>query len=446
MKNQQIEIVTGIAFVYNKLKLVITQPVGIMNTTKENLDIKKEATFLSGGPSIAFPCDVLETIYYNLEGIQSYLGKPNRELAIVIDVLDSNTEKEVKDIYDEFEKEYNPLEKYIKENYEIRPLPYIHHNIEKYVPDTNKLEELNILNVNSNDFELEALINRSKQVFNSTIDETIPNILRKSRLVDNVFVANELDINMDTEEVVSYILENNSKVYIPFVYYNHEEESNGLKFANKYEDDIEAEYNAYDIDTGNADLSYGNSIGYLVESNNRNLTIKMANYANYSLSGQTLVTVIEDMGYFKEIMKDDIKEFMIDAEYKANRIKLLNEAKDLILEFEDIISNIGFRLMTDVSINEEALTLIATDPNEEVLELELYDVSRVYRYCIDGCGPCCGMFDEEIDLRIGDIEYDYEYKKKYQDREEFVNYVGHLYYAKLRCHEIYDRLQEIEGE
>ena len=31
-------------------------------------------------------------------------------------------------------------------------------------------------------------------------------------------------------------------------------------------------------------------------------------------------------------------------------------------------------------------------------------------------------------------------------KEEFLNYVGHLYYAKYRCIEIYDRLQDIEDE
>jgi len=127
---------------------------------------------------------------------------------------------------------------------------------------------------------------------------------------------------------------------------------------------------------------------------------------------------------------------------KANKIKLLNEAKNLILEFEEIVEKIGFSLMRDVSINEEAFIIIATDPNDNILELELDEVATVYRRFIDGCGPCCGMFDEEIDLRIADIEYDYEDKNK----EDFINYVGNLYYTKYRCEEIYKRLREIECE
>ncbi|MFR8620277.1 MAG: hypothetical protein ACLVEC_05715, partial [Romboutsia timonensis] len=69
-------------------------------------------------------------------------------------------------------------------------------------------------------------------------------------------------------------------------------------------------------------------------------------------------------------------------------------------------------------------------------------VATVYRSIIDGCGPCGGIFEEEIDFRIDDIEDDYKNKSK----EEFLNYVGHLYYAKYRCIEIYDRLQDIEDE
>ena len=98
--------------------------------------------------------------------------------------------------------------------------------------------------------------------------------------------------------------------------------------------------------------------------------------------------------------------------------------------------------MREVSINEEKLTIKAIDPNDNDLELELYEVATVYRSIIDGCGPCGGIFEEEIDFRIDDIEDDYKNKSK----EEFLNYVGHLYYAKYRCIEIYDRLQDIEDE
>lgn len=141
-------------------------------------------------------------------------------------------------------------------------------------------------------------------------------------------------------------------------------------------------------------------------------------------------------------MNNQIKDSIQELEYIESRLKLANEAVELIHEFEEIVSEIEISIMREVSINEEKLTIKAIDPNDNDLELELYEVATVYRSIIDGCGPCGGIFEEEIDFRIDDIEDDYKNKSK----EEFLNYVGHLYYAKYRCIEIYDRLQDIEDE
>ena len=123
-------------------------------------------------------------------------------------------------------------------------------------------------------------------------------------------------------------------------------------------------------------------------------------------------------------MNSQTKDSIQKLEHIESRLKLANEAVELIHEFEEIVSEIGISIMREVSINEEKLTI------------------KVYRSIIDGCGPCGGIFEEEIDFRIDDIEDDYKNKSK----EEFLNYVGHLYYAKYRCIEIYDRLQDIEDE
>ena len=141
-------------------------------------------------------------------------------------------------------------------------------------------------------------------------------------------------------------------------------------------------------------------------------------------------------------MNNEMKDSIQELEYKAKWLKLANEAVELIHEFEEIVGKIGISIMREVSINEDELTIKAIDPNDNDLELELYEVATVYRSVIDGWGPCGGMFEEEIDFRIDDIEDDYKNKSK----EEFLNYVGHLYYAKYRCKEIYERLQEIEDE
>ena len=53
-----------------------------------------------------------------------------------------------------------------------------------------------------------------------------------------------------------------------------------------------------------------------------------------------------------------------------------------------------------------------------------------------------GCTEEDINFIIDDIENDYKEKSK----EEFIKYVGNIYYTKYRCQEIYERLQEIECE
>lgn len=141
-------------------------------------------------------------------------------------------------------------------------------------------------------------------------------------------------------------------------------------------------------------------------------------------------------------MSNQMKDSIQELEYKAKWLKLANEALELIHEFEGIIGEIGLSIMREVSINEDELTIKAIDPNDNFLELGLYEVATVYRRIVDGWGPCGGMFEEDIDFRIDDIEEDYKTKSK----EEFLNYVGHLYYAKYRCRDIYERLQEIEDE
>lgn len=148
---------------------------------------------------------------------------------------------------------------------------------------------------------------------------------------------------MDTKEIISYIQQNNIEIYITFLYYNHKEELNGLIFANKYENKIENNYDLGDINTGNADLTCGNSIGYLVELNDCNLTIKATNHVNYDLSGQILVTVLEDMGCF-----------------------------------EKIIEKIGLNIMREVSINEDELTIKAIDQNDN----NIYCIEYTYKFIL----------------------------------------------------------------
>ena len=101
-------------------------------------------------------------------------------------------------------------------------------------------------------------------------------------------------------------------------------------------------------------------------------------------------------------MNNQIKDSIQELEYIESRLKLANEAVELIHEFEEIVSEIGISIM---------------------IELELYEVATVYRSIIDGCGPCGGIFEEEIDFRIDDIEDDYKNKSKEEFRKNPVHFL-----------------------
>ena len=88
----------------------------------------------------------------------------------------------------------------------------------------------------------------------------------------------------------------------------------------------------------------------------------------------------------------------------------------------------------------DLITLVDEEGTEH--EFEILDVIENEKGCFFALSPTFESPEEEIDFRIDDIEDDYKNKRK----EEFLNYVGHLYYAKYRCIEIYDRLQGIEDE
>ena len=54
--------------------------------------------------------------------------------------------------------------------------------------------------------------------------------------------------------------------------------------------------------------------------------------------------------------------------------------------------------------------------------------------------------EKVIELSEISKKWNDKFRRADKSKEEFLNYVGHLYYAKYRCIEIYDRLKDIEDE
>lgn len=124
------------------------------------------------------------------------------------------------------------------------------------------------------------------------------------------------------------------------------------------------------------------------------------------------------------------------------RMKLVNEAVELIKEFREEAGILGHNPLKSVTIQEDGETIEVDDEFDGVIEYSLTEISSVFSTEMRGWGPCSAGFYEAMDLALDDLE---DVFKKFS-KEEFKEYVGNLKYAEYRCEEIYKRLEKIETE
>ena len=124
------------------------------------------------------------------------------------------------------------------------------------------------------------------------------------------------------------------------------------------------------------------------------------------------------------------------------RLKLANEAKDLIIEFREEVARLGENSLENISISDDGSIIYVTDKYEGDEEYELEIISHIFTTEMRGWGPCSAQLCEAIDMAKWDIESNY----KKMEKDEYIQYVGGLFYMEQRCEEIYVRLEEIEKE
>ena len=132
---------------------------------------------------------------------------------------------------------------------------------------------------------------------------------------------------------------------------------------------------------------------------------------------------------------------------ETNIIELANEAKNLIMEFyeDQKVLYGGENLLEYIKILEDGRTIVLKEMGcEEEEEYDLSCIASKLGYLLNGFGPCSSFFYEEIDLSKD--KYELEQKYKNMSKEEYIQYVGGLFYLPQRAEEIYERLQEIEIE
>ncbi|WP_297522472.1 hypothetical protein [uncultured Clostridium sp.] len=123
------------------------------------------------------------------------------------------------------------------------------------------------------------------------------------------------------------------------------------------------------------------------------------------------------------------------------RKKLIDEVISLIREFEGISVDIRESRIEELRIDDE-YTQISYELEDEKLIFPLTKISHIYEIEFEGLGELAPTFPE---LVLG-IKQNIEANFEQMNKADFIHFVGNIYYADLRCRQIYNRLKEIEKE
>lgn len=121
------------------------------------------------------------------------------------------------------------------------------------------------------------------------------------------------------------------------------------------------------------------------------------------------------------------------------RKNLIDNVISLIREFEGISVDIRETRIKELSI-EEDYTSISYELEGEKLTFPLTQISHIYEIEFEGLGDLAPTFPELVASAKQNIEENFNQMSK----EDFIHFVGNIYYADLRCREIYKELKEIE--
>lgn len=222
MKNDKIDILCAITYVYKRKKLAIMCPVGRMQQSMNNFNVENLATMFNAPISITYPCDVIGYSEKMIEPIVKSFGRvPDDAYSMVVDIEESDTEKSLNELREDFDKLY-PIEENLKaDGYKIYPIFYVINNIEEF-KDLNDFErDINnigeIARIKYEKFDLDRFIKEVRKNYNNKIDEkNIPNLLtyNKESLIENCNIYESIykDESLSIEFINQYLRESTSNV------------------------------------------------------------------------------------------------------------------------------------------------------------------------------------------------------------------------------------------
>lgn len=127
---------------------------------------------------------------------------------------------------------------------------------------------------------------------------------------------------------------------------------------------------------------------------------------------------------------------------ESKKIELAEKVLGLINEFIELESLICESTYKGIKIDKVTAKIIIEDEYEGTLEYDVVEVARLFHERVNGWGPCSSGFYEAIEEEKNCIEDKFEEL----DKEEFINYIGRLYYMEYRCEKIIKELKDLSVE
>ena len=126
----------------------------------------------------------------------------------------------------------------------------------------------------------------------------------------------------------------------------------------------------------------------------------------------------------------------------GKKIEIARKSVDLIREFFSLEAILGENLCRGIKINKETASIIINDLCEGVLEYDVEKAAIAFEERINGWGPCSSGFYDAIE----EEKNCFDDKFSELSKDEFINYVGSIYYTEYRCEEIVKELKELAKE
>lgn len=121
----------SIGYVFEKRKLVITIPVGILDSPKENFE--KNLKLMDIGPYVALPSEAISIGDKNKDIICKILNESPEDAIIIIDeIIDANTGEVLDEICIKAKNSYDSERIYLEKGYVLRTIDDFNDNLDEY--------------------------------------------------------------------------------------------------------------------------------------------------------------------------------------------------------------------------------------------------------------------------------------------------------------------------